>query len=60
MGIHFELLSFSGILIIINFVLATVIEIDNELLFAYKRENYYKRSSDINKEYIRMKLIIYT
>jgi hypothetical protein len=39
-GIHFERLSFSGIRIIINFVLAIVIEIDNALLFAYQREKF--------------------
>jgi hypothetical protein len=32
-----------------------VIEIDNAVSFASHRENYY-----INKEYLRMKLIIYT
>jgi hypothetical protein len=36
----------------------TVIEIDNAVRFASQRENYYKRtSSDINKEYLQMKLI---
>jgi hypothetical protein len=58
MRIKFELLSFSGIRININFLLPTVIEIGNAVRFASQRENYYKKtSSDINKGYLKMKLI---
>jgi hypothetical protein len=61
MRIQFELLNFSGIRIIINSLMPIVIEMDNAMRFASQRENYYKRrNSDINKEYLRKKLIIYT
>jgi hypothetical protein len=56
MGIQFELLRFSGyLIIIINSLMPIVIEIDNAVRFASHRENYY-----INKEYLRKELIIYT
>jgi hypothetical protein len=40
MGIQFELLRFSGYLIIINSLMRIVIEIDNAVRFGSHRENY--------------------
>jgi hypothetical protein len=61
MRIEFELISFSGFRIFINSLMPIFIEMDNAVRFASQRENNYKqRSSDINKDYLRMKLIIYT
>jgi hypothetical protein len=61
MRIQFEMLTFSGIRVIINSLMPIVIEMDNDVRFASHRENYYKRKrTDINKVYLRMKLIIYT
>jgi hypothetical protein len=60
MRILFELLCFSVLRIIISSPMPINIEMDNAVRFVSRRENdYYQRSSYINKEYVRMKLSIY-
>jgi hypothetical protein len=60
MSIQFELSSFCVLRIFICSLIPIVIEMDNAARFAFQRENnYYYGSSDTNRDYVRMKLIIY-